>query len=90
MALGSHPATLSIPRDSETTEMRVGHVPEHCRGDFFCRALWNTHFSGKEVEVKWPMENSQQLSWGTEPQPWRDPGLCLELARDSIGTDGHV
>lgn len=37
------------------------------RIDFFCPALWNTHFLGKEVEGQRPVEKSQLLSWGTEP-----------------------
>lgn len=60
--------TVPIPRDSETTERGLAMYQSIAEGiDFFCRALWKTHFSGKEVEGQWPVENSQLLSWGTEP-----------------------
>lgn len=90
MALKSHLITLVNPRDAETTERGLAMYQSTAEGLDFCRALWTTHFSGKEVEGQWPVENSQQLSWGTEPKLWRHPDLCRELTRDSVGTDCHV
>ena len=87
MALGSHHVTLLNTRDEKTTERGLAIYQSTAEGmDFFCRALWNTHFTGKEVEGQGPVENSQQLSWEHRTKalevPWPVPraskGLCWD------------